>query len=65
MRLFINGEEHHLEVTSLSEIISHFQLEPKLVVAEVDGNIVDRDDWSDTTTKADMKIELVQFIGGG
>ncbi|WP_332632095.1 sulfur carrier protein ThiS [Halalkalibacter flavus] len=65
MRLIINGEEHHVDVSSLEEVVSHFELEPHLVVTEVDGNIIERTNWSGTELKEGMRIELVQFVGGG
>lgn len=65
MRLFINGEEHNLEAKTLSDVVLHFELEPSLVVTEVDGEIIDRSDWTETGLQENMKIELVQFVGGG
>lgn len=65
MRLFINGEEHHLDVVTLADVVAHFDLEPHLVVTEVNGTIIDRADWTETGLAEEMKIELVQFVGGG
>ncbi|MDT8861717.1 sulfur carrier protein ThiS [Alkalihalobacillus sp. MEB130] len=65
MNLIINGEEHQVEVSTLEEVISYFELDPQLVVTEVDGNIIERSNWSVTELKDGMKIELVQFVGGG
>lgn len=65
MRLIINGEEYDLDVKTLRDVIEHFQLNANLVVTEVDGEIVDRSKWESTTLKEMMKIELVQFVGGG
>ncbi|MCL7747177.1 sulfur carrier protein ThiS [Halalkalibacter alkaliphilus] len=65
MRLIINGEEHHVDVSNLEEVVSHFELEPHLVVTEVDGKIIERTNWSGIELKEGMRIELVQFVGGG
>ncbi|TMW70418.1 sulfur carrier protein ThiS [Alteribacter natronophilus] len=65
MKLTVNGEEHDITARNVSEVVAHFNLEPKLVVAEVDGQILDRADWEDAAVKDGSKIELVQFIGGG
>ncbi|MCK0471503.1 sulfur carrier protein ThiS [Halalkalibacter sp. APA_J-10(15)] len=65
MQLLINGEEHQLNVGTLDEVVAHFELESQLVVTEVDGEIIDRSNWTTTAIKEGMKIELVQFVGGG
>ncbi len=65
MKLLINGEEHQLDAATLADVVAHFELEPHLVVTEVDGQIIDRAEWEQTTLIDDMKIELVQFVGGG
>lgn len=65
MRLVINGKEHQIEVSTLVEVIAYFDLEPHLVVTEVDGVIIERSNWEETQLKDGMKIELVQFVGGG
>ncbi|MFC0473539.1 sulfur carrier protein ThiS [Halalkalibacter kiskunsagensis] len=65
MRLLINGEEHNVEVSTLEEIVSHFDLEPHLVVTEVEGRIIERANWSEKKLHEGMRIELVQFVGGG
>ncbi|ARK29398.1 sulfur carrier protein ThiS [Halalkalibacter krulwichiae] len=65
MLLLINGEEHQLDVVTLEDVVTHFSLEPHLVVTEVDGMIVERASWGETKLTDRMKIELVQFVGGG
>ncbi|WP_332691092.1 sulfur carrier protein ThiS [Halalkalibacter lacteus] len=65
MRLLINGEEHNIDASTLEEVVSHFELEPHLVVTEIDGSIIERSNWSVTKLHDGMRIELVQFVGGG
>jgi sulfur carrier protein len=65
MRLYINGEEHHVDAKNLVDVVTYFNLEPHLVVAEVDGMIIERSSWEETSIEDGMKIELVQFVGGG
>jgi sulfur carrier protein len=65
MCLFINGEEHNINVSNLSEVVTYFDLEPHLVVTEVDGVIIENSSWDNTLLSDGMKIELVQFVGGG
>lgn len=65
MKLHINGEAYDLDVTTMEDVIEHFQLQSGLVATEVDGMIIDRSKWSETNLDEGMKIELVQFVGGG
>ncbi|MDV2683195.1 sulfur carrier protein ThiS [Alkalihalophilus lindianensis] len=65
MELMINGEKQEVEANTLLDVVSHFNLESHLVVTEVDGEIIDRDQWEQTSVKPEMKIELVHFVGGG
>lgn len=65
MNLVINGEQKQLDAKTLEDVVKHFGLESELVVTEVDGEIIDRDHWSETEVKDGMNIELVHFVGGG
>ncbi|GGE25750.1 hypothetical protein GCM10011571_29820 [Marinithermofilum abyssi] len=65
MQLKINGETREVAARTLSELIHQFGLNERLVVAEVDGEIIDRSEWEEARLTEGMCIELVQFVGGG
>ena len=66
MTLIINGETKEFSNDStLQNIITNLQIENKVMAAEVNMNIVKKDDWSNFIPKNDDKIELLQFVGGG
>lgn len=65
MNLVINGENKNLSLDTLSDVIEHFNLNENLIVTEVDGNIVNLEDRMKTKLYEGMKIEIVQFVGGG
>ncbi|WP_416148551.1 sulfur carrier protein ThiS [Salipaludibacillus sp. HK11] len=65
MNLIINGQAHDLQSHTVTDVISHFKLKPNLIIVEMDGEIIDRDNWSETVLKEGSKIELVEFIAGG
>ncbi|ADC50857.1 hypothetical protein BpOF4_14030 [Alkalihalophilus pseudofirmus OF4] len=65
MELIINGEKENVQAVTLLDVVTHYQLEKHLVVTEVDGEIIDRDNWPVTKVEEGMKIELVHFVGGG
>lgn len=51
--------------SSLADLIKSQSYEYSKVAAEVDMQIVPRVNWSDFTIKDGMKIEIVEFVGGG
>ena len=66
MKLTVNGEEQQFsDLKNVAELISHYKLEDKLVVVEIDGHVIDRNDWQKTRLQEGMSIELVHFVGGG
>ncbi|RBW70564.1 sulfur carrier protein ThiS [Bacillus taeanensis] len=65
MKLIINGEEKQLSVQTLQDVVEHFGLQEGFVVTEVDGEIIDRNNWNSKSLVEGMQIELVHFVGGG
>ncbi|WP_100398355.1 sulfur carrier protein ThiS [Bacillus sp. FJAT-44742] len=65
MTIEVNGEKKDLQVQTLIEVVEHFDLQDKMIVTEVEGKIIDRDQWNVTEVQPGMKIELVHFVGGG
>lgn len=66
MKLTVNGEVQELQgIVNVSELVSHYQLQDKLVVVEIDGKVIEREDWKLTQLRDGMTIELVHFVGGG
>lgn len=63
--LTINGEEKTLDVQTVSDVVAHYRLEKNLVIVELEGKIIERNDWEATAVEAGMRIELVHFVGGG
>jgi sulfur carrier protein len=65
MIILINGEKTELELDTVADVVSHFKLDDHLVVTEVDGLIIPLEERSITKLYEGMKIEIVQFVGGG
>ncbi|WP_372660675.1 sulfur carrier protein ThiS [Cohnella sp.] len=65
MELIVNGVSKQLDVRTLHELIAHYELLGKPIVAEVDGLILRNDQWTETVMRPGMRIELVHFVGGG
>ena len=67
--MIVNGEKLDLlsvpNVHSLIDLIGHFELNPQLIVVEMNGDIPNRKQWKDIVLKEEDKIELIRFVGGG
>lgn len=65
MKLIVNGQERESAAPTVAGLLDEFGMAGKLVVVEIDGDIVPRDQWEAKTLSEGMKIELVHFVGGG
>ena len=66
--LKINGTEKTFDdglPSTLSELLRKLQIDAATVVAEVDGEIIERKNFAQTELKDQMGIELIRFVGGG
>jgi len=67
-RLHINGVEKQFPdglPETLSELLKKLNLDSATVVAEIDGQIIERKNFDRTHLKNSQNIELVRFVGGG
>jgi len=66
--LKINGIEKQFPdglPTTLIELLKQLDIHQATVVAEINGKIIAREDFSQTQVSPGQKIELVRFVGGG
>lgn len=67
-KLKINGTDKTFEQglpVNLNELLKTLEIDAATVVAEIDGNIVERKDFQNTTLNEAQSIELIRFVGGG
>jgi sulfur carrier protein len=65
MKIEVNGKEIEIDISTLDQLVRHYNLKEEHVVAEVDGEIIERAGWNKYEIKQGIKIELVHFVGGG
>jgi thiamine biosynthesis protein ThiS len=67
--LSVNGLAHRFDdgtfPATVAALIVHLGLDARMVVAEVNGDIVGRDDFSSRALKPGDTVELVRLVGGG
>lgn len=66
MKVTINGTSKELNQTLLlSDLVNQYCKNPKHVIAEVNGEIINASQWSQKSVTDGDAIELVGFVGGG
>ncbi len=66
--LKINGKEKNFDGSlpaTLSELLTELKVDVATVVAEVDGEIIEREKFSSFNLNEGQNIELVRFVPGG
>ncbi len=68
MKLQINGEVEDLdqEILTISELLTLKDVKmPDMVSVELNGDILDRDQFDATKLKENDQVEFLYFMGGG
>jgi sulfur carrier protein len=66
MQLVINGESKQVdEIKTVSDLLAAYKLQNKILVVELNLNIIDRDKYEVTALADGDKVEIVHFVGGG
>ena len=69
MKLKLNGEiktiNHSDEEFFLEGLITHLGYQAQLIVVELNGAIINPQDWSNTKIKNGDCLEVVTIVGGG
>ncbi len=66
--LTINGKEKEFPggiPLTLAELLDKLGISQATVVAQIDGQIVDRGDFAQTKVLGEQSIELLRLMGGG
>ena len=66
MEITVNGEARQVEGASrLDALLSELGIDPSRIVVELNGAIVERGLFGETSISAGDRIEIVRFVGGG
>jgi thiamine biosynthesis protein ThiS len=66
LQLTVNGDARTVPgPATLTDLLRHLGLDPRMVVVELNREIVRRQYLSDRPLKDGDSIELVHFVGGG
>lgn len=66
MKITLNGEIKELETeVTLDRLLELFSLPSQRIAVELNHEVVRRAEWSNIKIKADDRVEVVHFVGGG
>ncbi|MFH5181514.1 sulfur carrier protein ThiS [Paenibacillus sp. TAB 01] len=66
MELVINGEARTVtDAATVADLLVQFKLEQKILVIELNRDIIERTDYEQTRLNDGDRIEIVHFVGGG
>ena len=65
-KIQLNGDTYDINKgTSLSELLNKLKIQKNKVAIEVNGKIIERNNYPDQILNSDDRVEIVHFIGGG
>ena len=65
-KIQLNGDLYEISNgTSLNELLNKLKIQKNKVAVEVNGEIVEKNKYSNLILNKNDKVEIVQFIGGG
>lgn len=66
LRLIVNGDPRSLPApATLSDLLAHLGLDPRMVVVELNREIIRRPRHAEVRLASGDRVELVHFVGGG
>jgi thiamine biosynthesis protein ThiS len=66
LRVVVNGDERRVPgPATLLDLLTQLGLDPRMVVVELNREIVRRPRLGDTSLSEGDSVELVHFVGGG
>ena len=66
IQVHVNGKEREVQSgLSVHQLVESFDLNPLLIVVELNREILSRDQFRDVQVSEGDAVELVHFVGGG
>ena len=65
-KIQLNGDSYEINNgTNLNDLLNKLKIQKNKVAIEVNGEIVQKDKYTNLILNKDDKVEIVHFIGGG
>jgi len=65
-KIQLNGDSYEIYYgANLNDLLNKLKIKKNKVAVEVNGEIIDRSNYTNLILSKDDKVEIVHFIGGG
>ena len=65
-KIQLNGDSYEINYgTNLNELLNRLKIQKNKVAIEVNGEIIEKSNYSNLILNKNDKVEIVKFIGGG
>lgn len=65
MQITLNGQTKEISAQNIQALVSELRLDNVALVAEHNGEIARKENWSKIQLKENDNLELIKFCGGG
>lgn len=65
MTITLNGDPFDTDASTISELLTRLDIDPRRVAVERNFVVVKRDAYGTTPVETGDQIEIVNFVGGG
>lgn len=65
MKIIINGKSKKVGVKTLEELMKFLKYDLEKTLVSVNGNVIEKDDYSKTDLSEGDSVDIFSFVGGG
>lgn len=65
MNIYINGEAKMVQATTIAELVRELNLQDKRIAIELNEQLIAKSRHAETMLTDNVKIEIIQAVGGG
>ena len=66
LSIFVNGQARQVSnTTTLGELAKSFKLDPRVLLTELNGETLAREDWPTRLLQHGDRVEFIQVVAGG
>jgi thiamine biosynthesis protein ThiS len=65
MNITLNGQAREISAVNVQDLVAELKLDNIALVAEHNGVILRKEDWTKITLAENDQLELIKFCGGG
>lgn len=63
--MVVNGKYDENEYSTIAQLLELKKIDPRKVIVELNGELVEKENFSEIKLNNEDKIEILKFVGGG